>query len=79
VEGHLLKHDHGRSFGERLCNLMEGQIDPLRSNVPRNDVTLARFIGPQGFPFEPLEPPSKLMWRVIVFPSVREPDISVFA
>ena len=79
MKGHLLKHDHRRSFGECFFNLWKGQIDPLRSNVPRDDITLVRFGGPQGLPFEPLEPPSKLMRGMIVFPSVSEPDVSVLA
>lgn len=74
-----MKHDHRRSFGECFFNLWKGQIDPLRSNVPRDDITLVRFGGPQGLPFEPLEPPSKLMRGMIVFPSVSEPDVSVLA
>jgi hypothetical protein len=75
----IIKHDHSLSFEECLCNLMDGSIDPLWPDVPRNDITLDRFIGPQTFPFKPLEPPSNLMWRVTALPSVCKSNFAVFA
>ena len=62
-----------------FSNLLKGQVDLLRSDVPRNDITLVRYGGPQGLPFEPLEPPGTLMRGMIVCPSVSEPDVSVLA
>jgi hypothetical protein len=64
MKGHLLRHDHSCSFRERLGNLVNGEIDPLWPDIPRDDFTSKRFVGPQALPFKPLEPPSSMVWGV---------------
>jgi hypothetical protein len=92
VKRHLLKHNHCCPFRDRMCDLMHGKVDPLRADIPCDEVVHYSRWYPQTFPFQPLEQPFYRMSSSLlvislfplvlgvcnIFPPVGQPNFDLF-